>query len=79
MKIREIPHTAVAHPGHQQARGHEIMEIVAEETATAQQSKAWLVARTGPLSGSRYLLREGRTLLGRNAQNDIIVHGPNTA
>jgi membrane-bound lytic murein transglycosylase D len=52
---------------------------VAEETIAILQTKAWLVARTGPLAGTRYLLREDRTQVGRSAENDIVLHGPNTA
>jgi len=37
------------------------------------------VARTGPLAGTRYQLRDGVTRVGRSAESDIIVHGPNTA
>jgi len=65
----------VAHPPHP----HEIIKIVTGETATSSRTKAWLLARTGPLSGTRYTLREGRTQIGRSADNDIVVHGPNTA
>jgi len=52
---------------------------VAEEPATISRIKAWLVARSGPLGGTRYLLRDGGTRIGRSPENDIVLHGPNTA
>jgi hypothetical protein len=42
-------------------------------------TKAWLVARSGPLAGTRYLLPEGSTRIGRSVESDVVVHGPNTA
>ena len=52
---------------------------MAEETAEVSRTKAWLVAHSGPLTGTRYQLRDGSTRVGRSAESDIIVHGPNTA
>ncbi len=49
------------------------------EPATAPQTKSWLVLRSGPLAGSRYLLRPGATRLGRSPDNDIVVTGPQAA
>lgn len=51
-----------------------------QETAIASRTKAWLVARSGPLAGSRYLLlSDGNTRIGRSAESDVVVHGPQTA
>jgi pSer/pThr/pTyr-binding forkhead associated (FHA) protein len=53
---------------------------VPQETAIVSRTKAWLVARSGPLAGSRYLLlSDGSTRIGRSAESDIVVHGPQTA
>lgn len=52
---------------------------MAEETEAISRTKFWLVARSGPLAGTRYLLRDGSTRIGRSAESDIVVHGPNTA
>jgi len=37
------------------------------------------VARSGPLAGTRFLLGEGSTHIGRSPESDIIVRGPNAA
>ena len=39
----------------------------------------WLVLRSGPLAGMRYLLKEGVQRIGRAPDNDIIVHGQQSA
>jgi pSer/pThr/pTyr-binding forkhead associated (FHA) protein len=49
------------------------------EIVTIPRTKAWLVARSGPLAGTRYLLPEGRTRIGRSPDNDVVLQGPNTA
>ena len=39
----------------------------------------WLVLRSGPLAGARYLLKEGVQKVGRAADNDIVVQGQQSA
>lgn len=39
----------------------------------------WLVLRSGPLAGARYLLQEGIFRIGRAADNDVVVQGPQSA
>jgi len=50
-----------------------------DETSTISRTKAWLVSRSGPLAGTRYLLPDGSTRIGRSPENDIVIQGPNTA
>jgi len=50
-----------------------------EEAIAISKTKSWLVCRTGPLAGTRYQLGDAPTRIGRGAENDIIVRGPNTA
>jgi len=52
---------------------------VADEAVAISRTRAWLVANSGPLSGTRYLLRDGTTRIGRSQESDLVVHGPNTA
>ena len=49
------------------------------ESAAISRTKAWLVSRSGPLAGTRYLLPEGCTRIGRSPENDIVIQGPNAA
>jgi membrane-bound lytic murein transglycosylase D len=42
-------------------------------------TKTWLVLRSGPLAGTRYLLQDGVLRIGRAADNDIIVSGQQSA
>ena len=39
-------------------------------------TQLWLVSRSGSTSGSRYLLPQGLTRVGRNPENDVVVQGP---
>ena len=51
-----------------------------QEGLTIPRTKAWLVARSGPLAGTRYLLLpEGRTRIGRSQDNEVVVQGPSAA
>jgi pSer/pThr/pTyr-binding forkhead associated (FHA) protein len=50
-----------------------------EDTTARQLTKVWLVLRSGPLAGVRYLLKEGVQRIGRAPDNDIIVQGPQSA
>jgi pSer/pThr/pTyr-binding forkhead associated (FHA) protein len=50
-----------------------------DETATISRTKAWLVYRSGALAGTRYLLPDGCTRVGRSPENDIVIQGPNAA
>jgi membrane-bound lytic murein transglycosylase D len=52
---------------------------MAGEAVVIPQTKAWLVARSGPQAGTRYLLPAGATRIGRAADNDIVIQGPQTA
>ncbi len=52
---------------------------MAGETAAIPQTKAWLVSRSGPQAGTRYLLPVGATRIGRSPDNDIVIQGPQTA
>src|SRR3954462_2053479 len=42
-------------------------------------TKTWLVLRSGPLAGTRYLVQDGVLRIGRAADNDIIVSGQQSA
>ncbi|MCC6858751.1 MAG: transglycosylase SLT domain-containing protein [Bryobacterales bacterium] len=42
-------------------------------------TKTWLVSRSGPLAGTRYLISEGVTRIGRSRDNDIVIQGPQAA
>jgi hypothetical protein len=50
-----------------------------EEAAAISRTRAWLIARSGPMAGTRYLLRDGSTRIGRSPENEIALQGPNTA
>src|SRR5260370_19297409 len=42
-------------------------------------AKTWLVLRSGPLAGTRYLLQEGVLRIGRAPDNDIVAQGQQSA
>lgn len=50
-----------------------------DEAVALLRTKAWFVSRSGPLAGTRYLLPDGCTRIGRSPDNDIVVQGPNAA
>ena len=50
-----------------------------EGSTAPQLTKTWLVLRSGPLAGARYLLKEGVQRIGRAPDNDIIVQGQQSA
>jgi pSer/pThr/pTyr-binding forkhead associated (FHA) protein len=50
-----------------------------EDSTAPQGTKTWLVLRSGPLAGARYLLKEGVQRIGRAPDNDIIVPGQQSA
>jgi len=50
-----------------------------EDFTAPQRIKTWLVLRSGPLAGARYLLKEGVQRIGRAPDNDIIVQGQQSA
>jgi hypothetical protein len=50
-----------------------------EGSTAPQRAKTWLVLRSGPLAGARYLLKEGVQRIGRAPDNDIIVQGQQSA
>jgi pSer/pThr/pTyr-binding forkhead associated (FHA) protein len=50
-----------------------------EDFTAPQRTKTWLVLRSGPLAGARYLLKEGVQRIGRAPDNDIIVQGQQSA
>jgi pSer/pThr/pTyr-binding forkhead associated (FHA) protein len=50
-----------------------------EDATAPQRTKTWLVLRSGPLAGARYLLKEGVQRIGRAPDNDIIVQGQQSA
>jgi len=52
---------------------------MAFEGVAISRTKAWLISRSGPLAGTRYLLPEGSTRIGRSPENDIVIQGPNAA
>ncbi|MGO9009438.1 MAG: FHA domain-containing protein [Bryobacteraceae bacterium] len=45
----------------------------------ASRTKAWLVSRSGPLAGTRYLLPDGCTRIGRSPENEVVIQGPSAA
>ena len=52
---------------------------MSEDSPASAPTKTWLVLRSGPLAGTRYLLQEGVLKIGRAADNDIIVSGQQSA
>jgi membrane-bound lytic murein transglycosylase D len=52
---------------------------LSENSTATQRDKMWLVLRSGPLAGARYLLKEGVQKVGRAADNDIVVQGQQSA
>ena len=42
-------------------------------------ARAWLVLRSGPLAGTRYVLSNGVTRVGRDTTNDVVIRGPEAA
>jgi len=52
---------------------------MADAGAVGPHTKAWLVCRSGPLAGTRYLMLEGRTRIGRGPDNDVVIQGANSA
>ena len=50
-----------------------------ESSADNPGSKAWLLARTGALAGTRYLIRDGTTRVGRAPDNDVVLSGADCA
>jgi pSer/pThr/pTyr-binding forkhead associated (FHA) protein len=53
--------------------------MTTEGAAAISRTKAWLVCRSGPLAGTRYLVPNGITRIGRSRDNDIVVQGPQAA
>jgi pSer/pThr/pTyr-binding forkhead associated (FHA) protein len=49
---------------------------MSDEPVTVPRIKAWLVSRSGPLAGTRYLIPDGITRIGRSADNEIAIQGP---
>lgn len=52
---------------------------MSEASVAVPRMKAWLVSRSGPSAGNRYLLPDGVTRVGRNPDNDIVIGGPEAA
>jgi pSer/pThr/pTyr-binding forkhead associated (FHA) protein len=52
---------------------------MADDGIVTTRTKAWLVSRSGPFAGTRYLLSEGCVRIGRSPENDIVIQGPNAA
>src|SRR5260370_38617852 len=52
---------------------------LAEECTAPMLAKTWLVLRSGPLAGTRYLLQEGVLRIGRAPDNDIVAQGQQSA
>ena len=52
---------------------------MADDGIVAARTKAWLVSRSGPLAGTRYLLPDGCTRIGRSPENEVVIQGPSAA
>ncbi len=52
---------------------------MADDGIVASRTKAWLVSRSGPLAGTRYLLPDGCTRIGRSPENEVVIQGPSAA
>src|SRR5689334_15504417 len=50
-----------------------------EQVSAPSKPRAWLVACSGVLAGTRYPLIDGTTHIGRGSANEIIVDGPDCA
>jgi Transglycosylase SLT domain/FHA domain len=48
-------------------------------TLPASKTKAWLLSRCGTLAGTRFPLHEGVIRIGRAADNDLVLDGPESA
>jgi len=53
--------------------------VVTPGTVSEGKRVAWLVWRSGPLAGSRHLLRGEVTRVGRSPDNDVVVEGEDAA
>jgi len=52
---------------------------MADDGIVVSRTKAWLVSRSGPLAGTRYLLPDGCTRIGRSPENEVVIQGPSAA
>ena len=49
---------------------------MSQETMAGTGVKAWLLARSGSLAGTRFALTDGTTRVGRAPDNDAVIDGP---
>jgi FHA domain-containing protein/transglycosylase-like protein with SLT domain len=52
---------------------------MALEGMVTSRAKAWLLARSGPLMGTRFPVSEGATRIGRAPDNDVVIEGAGSA
>jgi pSer/pThr/pTyr-binding forkhead associated (FHA) protein len=52
---------------------------MSQQAIAESQVKAWLLARTGPLAGTRFPMPDGETRIGRAPDNDVVVTGAEAA
>ncbi len=50
-----------------------------EQPVPVPQMRAWLVSYSGATAGIKYELGDGATCVGRGAQNDLVIQGPDVA
>jgi soluble lytic murein transglycosylase-like protein len=49
------------------------------EAKAESRAKVWLLARSGPLAGTRFALQKSVTRIGRSPDNDVVVDGADAA
>ena len=52
---------------------------MAEKSAAASETRAWLVSQSGSRVGFRYPIPDGTTRIGRSRENDIVLEGTEAA
>ena len=52
---------------------------MSQGSAAAAQIRAWLVSYSGATAGIQYELSNGTVRIGRSAQNDLVIQGPDVA
>ena len=50
-----------------------------QQELTGARAKAWLLARSGALAGTRFAVPEGTIRIGRAPDNDVVIGGPDSA
>jgi pSer/pThr/pTyr-binding forkhead associated (FHA) protein len=52
---------------------------MSQQGIASSRAKAWLLSRSGPLAGTRFIVRDGITRLGRAPDNEVVIDGADSA